>query len=314
MTDFEEIRHEEMLGELKSLNKKLSTNSNGVAAEMLKHIESIRGENGDDGVGIKDIHVNDLGGSFELSVYLSDGTIKNHIIETIKGDKGDAGNDGLSATVRLGNVTVGDKANVTNVGTERDVVLDIVIPKAIEGEQGIQGDPGKDGTDGKDGQGFTYKGAFDINKTYQPYDVVESDGSSYVAKVSVSANGVYPTESSQQWGLLAKKGRDGISRGGGTWAIPAGGSGITRSIVSTSGNVTAGTTASTDYVYIISGAHTVTLPTAVGNTNKYTLKNAHSSPVTLAFTSGQTADGAGITLGVNESVDLISDNTNWRII
>ena len=94
----------------------------------------------------------------------------------------------------------------------------------------------------------------------------------------------------------------------------SGGSGITRSIVTTSGNVTAGATASTDYVYIITGAHTVTLPTAVGNTNKYDLNNASGSPVSLAFTSGQTANGGGVTLGANESITLISDNANWRIL
>jgi len=92
-----------------------------------------------------------------------------------------------------------------------------------------------------------------------------------------------------------------------------GASGITRSVVVTSGNITAGSTALVDYVYIISAAHTVTLPTAVGNTNLYTLKNRHTSPVALAFTSGQTADGGGITLAPNASVDLISDNTNWVI-
>ena len=92
------------------------------------------------------------------------------------------------------------------------------------------------------------------------------------------------------------------------------GGGITRTVVVTSGNVTAGAAANTDYVYLISAAHTVTLPTAVGNTNRYTLKNNHTSPVALAFTSGQTADGGGITLAPLSSVDLISTNSNWSII
>ena len=97
------------------------------------------------------------------------------------------------------------------------------------------------------------------------------------------------------------------------YAGGGGSAGITRSVVVTSGNVTAGATTLVDYVYIISAAHTVTLPTAVGNTNRYTLKNRHTSSVALAFTSGQTADGGGITLAPNASVDLISDNTNWVI-
>jgi len=106
---------------------------------------------------------------------------------------------------------------------------------------------------------------------------------------------------------------------GATLNIPnyAGGGGsvgITRSVVVTSGNITAGSTALVDYVYLIAGAHTVTLPTAVGNTNRYTLKNNHTSSVALAFTGAETADGGGITLAPFSSVDLISTNANWSII
>lgn len=93
-----------------------------------------------------------------------------------------------------------------------------------------------------------------------------------------------------------------------------GGSGIIQSVTVTTGNVTAGSTALTNYIYLIAGAHTVTLPTAVGNTNLYELKNNHSANVSLAFTSGQTADGGGVTLAPQESVTLISNNTNWSII
>lgn len=91
---------------------------------------------------------------------------------------------------------------------------------------------------------------------------------------------------------------------------------MSRSVVVTSGNVTAGATASTDYVYVVAGAHTVTLPTAVGNTNRYTIKNGHSASVQVNTTSSQTIDGgsAPISLGVASSIDLISDNTNWRVI
>jgi len=93
-----------------------------------------------------------------------------------------------------------------------------------------------------------------------------------------------------------------------------GGSGITRSITVTSGNVSAGATSAVDYVYIIAGAHTVTLPTAVGNTNRYTLKNSHTAPVAIAFTGAETADGGAVTLQPGASIDLISNNTNWSII
>jgi len=104
----------------------------------------------------------------------------------------------------------------------------------------------------------------------------------------------------------------------GTWAVPSGGggSGITRSVNSISSPATAGSTASTDYVYFVSGTTTLTLPTAVSNTNKYTVKNTGSNTVTIATTSAQTIDGSSTaSLPVpNTSLDLISDGSNWRIV
>ncbi len=94
-----------------------------------------------------------------------------------------------------------------------------------------------------------------------------------------------------------------------------GGGGITRSINNISAPATAGATALTDYVYLISGTTTLTLPTAVSNTNRYTVKNVDTATVTIATTSSQTIDGSStITLSPNISVDLISNNTNWNII
>jgi fructose-1,6-bisphosphatase/inositol monophosphatase family enzyme len=94
-----------------------------------------------------------------------------------------------------------------------------------------------------------------------------------------------------------------------------GGSGITRSIASVSTATTAGATAATDYVYLVSGITTLTLPTAVSNLNKYTVKNTGSNAVTVATTSSQQIDGTTtITLNPLDSVDLISNGTNWYII
>jgi protein-disulfide isomerase-like protein with CxxC motif len=101
-----------------------------------------------------------------------------------------------------------------------------------------------------------------------------------------------------------------------TTAAPSGGSGITRSVNNVSTTTTAGSAASTDYIYLISGTTTVTLPTAVGNTNRYTLKNVDTNTVTINTTSSQTIDGStSITLAVeNTALDVISDGTNWKII
>ncbi len=95
------------------------------------------------------------------------------------------------------------------------------------------------------------------------------------------------------------------------------GSGIVRSVTSVSTATTAGATAQTDYVYLVSGTTTLTLPTAVGNSNLYTVKNIGSNTVSIATTSSQTIDGSAspITLPVaNTSLNLISDGSNWRIV
>jgi hypothetical protein len=92
--------------------------------------------------------------------------------------------------------------------------------------------------------------------------------------------------------------------------------GITRTIVSTSDNTDLAATAGTDYVYIITGAHTLTLPTAVGNTNRYTVKNNDSSARSLFTVGSELIEGQQffISIASGASVDVISDGTNWYVI
>lgn len=101
-----------------------------------------------------------------------------------------------------------------------------------------------------------------------------------------------------------------------TTTVGGGGGGTTRSIVTVTGVTTLGATAATDYVALVSSSGTATLPTAVGNTNCYTLKN--TDPVvstTILTTSGQTIDGSATAiLRPLASIDLISDNTNWNVV
>lgn len=107
----------------------------------------------------------------------------------------------------------------------------------------------------------------------------------------------------------------GVLYAGGS-ALSSGG-GITRSVNSTSGNVSAGAAANTDYVYFITGAHTVTLPTAVGNTNRYTFVRTGASTGSIATTSSQTINGAAAPLDIVQqwaALSLISNGTNWVIV
>lgn len=101
-----------------------------------------------------------------------------------------------------------------------------------------------------------------------------------------------------------------------SWAAASGSSGITRSVNVISTNTAAGATATTDYVYFVSGTTTVTLPTAVGNTNLYTIKRTGTNTVTVATTSAQTIDGAATQtlLTQYESMGFVSDGSNWGIV
>ena len=105
---------------------------------------------------------------------------------------------------------------------------------------------------------------------------------------------------------------------GGTITLSTTGGGFTRTIVTTGVSASAGSAASTDYVYIgtTSGNINITLPTAVSNTNRYTVKQSSTGTITILTTSSQTMDGV-TAYNLNkqyQAVDFISDNANWHIL
>lgn len=82
------------------------------------------------------------------------------------------------------------------------------------------------------------------------------------------------------------------------------------------GNVTAGSAVNTDYVYYVSDGSQITLPTAVGNTNRYTIIRTGISTVPIATILSQTINGAISPLNLIKqytSVDLMSNGSNWFI-
>lgn len=91
--------------------------------------------------------------------------------------------------------------------------------------------------------------------------------------------------------------------------------GTTRSINNISTSQGAGNTSLTDYVYICTAGVNLTLPTASGNTNLYTVKNTSTSSVLVTTTGGETIDNdPTVIMPIRyTSVDLISDGTNWQV-
>lgn len=76
--------------------------------------------------------------------------IESPVITLPRGEKGEAGKDGkdglngegIAATIEVGTVTTGEAgtdASVTNVGTEQRAILNFVIPRGANGEEGSAG-------------------------------------------------------------------------------------------------------------------------------------------------------------------------------
>lgn len=109
----------------------------------------------------------------------------------------------------------------------------------------------------------------------------------------------------------------GLTMTGTTLSASGGGGGITRSINNISGTTSAGSTSNTDYVYnATSGTFTITLPTAVSNTNLYVIKNSGTGIITVATTSSQTIDGVTTQVIPTQysSISVVSDGSNWILL
>ena len=87
-------------------------------------------------------------------------------------------------------------------------------------------------------------------------------------------------------------------------------------ITTLTGSATLSAQAGCEYIYLLGSGAVPTLPTAVGNTSKYTIKNTHTAAINLATTSSQTIEGlaAPFSIEAGASVTLVSTGTNWVVI
>lgn len=91
--------------------------------------------------------------------------------------------------------------------------------------------------------------------------------------------------------------------------------GTKRTVVTVSASQTLAALTDTDYIVLVTSAGAPVLPTAVNNKSRYTIKNISTVNRTIATTSAQTIDGVtSILIRADQSVDVISDNANWRLI
>jgi len=93
-------------------------------------------------------------------------------------------------------------------------------------------------------------------------------------------------------------------------------SGITRTVGTIIVSSLLPAVADTDYVYFCVGTITIMMPTAVGNTNLYTLKNTGGGTITVIASGSETIDGAASAMMPisNMLLSFISDGSNWKIV
>lgn len=248
-----------------------------------------------------------------------------------KGEKGDAGKDGRDG--------IDGKDGKDGKRGEKGL-------NGKDGKDGKDGHDGKDGKPGKDGlNGLNGTSGGGIKRIYDASDVkvtnpTDGQALTYQAATKKWINGTVAGTSHDAVTLagedfLSLSGQeitanpidlDNLSatgtpsaatflRGDNTWATPSSSGGIVRTITTSSGAFTAGSSAGTDYVYFIAGAHAVALPTAVSNTNRYTFKNIHSANITITPDGAETIEGgATLSLAPSASIDIVSNNSVWFVI
>lgn len=117
-------------------------------------------------------------------------------IQGIQGVQGERGETAL--TITIGSITTaesGQEAQVTNSGTDKDIILDFQLPRGIKGEQGIQGIQGERGLKGESGQGVPVGGSIGqilTKKSDVDFDTewADSKGGSGGGTVSESPTGI----------------------------------------------------------------------------------------------------------------------------
>jgi len=230
------------------------------------------------------------------------------------GEKGDKGDIGLQGSMGLR----GEKGD-----------------KGEQGEKGEKGDSGKDGKDGKDGEGGSDTPE-DIRTKLESLEGDERLDAKAIKNLPEITQRIVERRvgGSGPKTLIVDTGSTSLGQdinrinftGSAMTATRSGegqvtvsvtsGSGISRSINTISSNTNADSASSTDYIYLVSGTTTLTLPTAVGNSNLYTIKNSGSATITIATTSSQKIDGASsYSISIqNFSVTVISNGSNWFIV
>jgi hypothetical protein len=197
-----------------------------------------------------------------------------------------------SSQVPIANLPVGSSSTTVAAGNDSRFASAVTAVQSVNGHSGTSVTVTASDVSAVPTSTVTTKG-----------DLMAATGSATVTRLGVGTDGtVLTADSSQTTGIK--------------WASPAG---TNSHIVVVKTSAYAITTADEIILAnVASGGFTVTLPTAVGNTNAFTVKKTDSSAniVVIGTTSSQTIDG-GTTAQIKvqyDSISVVSDGSNWFII
>ena len=175
------------------------------------------------------------------------------------------------------------------------------------------------GLEGRLGALETQPGPVDLGGVFDRLSALEaSPAVPAVAKVGLTGDAADLIGNLPVARLNSGTGANGTTfwRGDGTWATPSGGGSYSYTVTSQSVSY-AETATSGDQVVLVTGAAvTVTLPTAVGNTARFTFKLMVAGTMTLDGAGAETIDGAATasTAVQYTAITIVSDNANWVIV
>lgn len=236
-----------------------------------------------------------------------------------KGDKGDKGEKGERGERGLR----GPKGEKGNVGPQGPIGM--IGPQGPQGNKGEQGLAGKNGVDGSTihivdqtpAPTLGRQNDIAINK-FRELFIKEQEWKFVFSLAGGGSSLIRKLQEIRDVKLTNIQVNQVLKWNGTNWVngtVVGGGGGITREVYSIAVNDTALDTANTDFTYFVSGGATLTMPTAVGNTNEYNIKNTSAGNITINFTGLETGEGqTSLIVPAYNSVTLHSDNSNWWVV
>ena len=175
--------------------------------EQLQNINIVKGEQGEKGErGERGLQ----GEQGEKGEQGEQGVQGEQGLQGVKGDKGNTGERGADG--RDGsNGTNGQDGRNGQDGTDgKDGLNGTNGIDGEQGEKGDKGDKGEDGLNGQDGISFVWSGEYVLGEDYEKNEVVEFEGSSFIAIQDTDEPPIKDNEINREsWDLVALRGKNG---------------------------------------------------------------------------------------------------------